>query len=96
MAIYPLPKEGLSAGRGKKLAVISASITGTGAITTGLTTVDYAVPCCVSSATTIPSEVATISSISAGTVNAVVIAQQAAANAISSSAETVTVFAVGN
>ena len=45
MAIYALPKEGLSGGRGKKLAVIVASVANGGTITTGLSSIDGAMIC---------------------------------------------------
>jgi hypothetical protein len=45
LTIYALPKEGLSAGRGKKIAVVVASIANGGTITTGLTSIDGAVVC---------------------------------------------------
>jgi hypothetical protein len=45
LAIYALPKEGLSAGRGKKVAVVVAAVANGGTITTGLSSIDGAVVC---------------------------------------------------
>lgn len=95
MSLYGL-ETGFKSAR-KKIAVVSGSITGTGGIATGLGTVDSAIACGQNSATTIPSnEVGGVTSISAGTVNVVVIAAAAAANTVSAVAETVAVWAIGN
>ena len=45
MAVYPLLKMGLSAGVGKKLAVIVASVANGGTITTGLLVLDGVAVC---------------------------------------------------
>jgi hypothetical protein len=45
LAIYALPREGLSAGRGKKVAVVVAAVANGGTITTGLTSIDGAMVC---------------------------------------------------
>lgn len=82
-------------GSGKKLAVVSASITGTGSIDTGLKKVDYAVACVVDSGSSIPTHTASITGISGGSVSVVVTENQSSANAVASSAKTVVVFAVG-
>lgn len=84
-----------SLGVGKKLAVVSSSITGTGSIDTGLNSIDYAVATVVDSGSSVPTHTASITSISGGTVNVVVTEHQAAANAVASSAKTVVVFAIG-
>lgn len=94
MSLYGLA-DGLRTGR-KHFAVVSASVTGTGAIATGLASVDAAIACGQNSATTIPSnEVGGVTSISGGTVNVVVVAAAAAANTVSAVAESVAIFAVG-
>lgn len=83
---------------GRKFSATRSSITGTGAIATGLTTVD---PGSVSvdgtnSATTIPTNVvAGASSISGGSVNVVVVALAAAANTISAVPENVDCLCTG-
>jgi len=89
----------------RKLSATQAAITGTGAVTTGLTPTAVgpggidtggAVACGANSATTIPTNLVTISSISGGNVvNIVVVAAAAAANTISAVAENVNVLATG-
>src|SRR5579859_4441210 len=94
-------------GKGvRKVACTQGAITGTGAIATGLAAIDIggnfgagaagsgAVACAMNSATTIPTNLATITSISAGTVNIAVVA--AAANTISGVAANVNVVAIGS
>ena len=91
MAIYNLER---GMGKGKKLAAVSASITGTGTVATGLTSIDYAVAN-AASGTTIPVYTATAASTSGGDVTVVVISNQTTTNAVATTAKTVTVFAVG-
>ena len=45
MALYALVRKGLSAGRGKKLAVVVASVSNGDDITTGLSSIDAVVVC---------------------------------------------------
>jgi len=79
-----------------KVAAASASITGTGSITTGLKSIfGPAMATVQDAATTIPTHVASVTSITGGTVNVVVIEAQAAANAIATAAKTVGVLALG-
>jgi hypothetical protein len=77
----------------------STSITGTGAIATGLSTILGAVVTVANAGTTIDSshssDVASISSISGGTINVVVIQTGTAGNAIESAAKTVNWIAFG-
>jgi len=91
LAIYGLISD-RSAGRRKKLAVISASITGTGSITTGLNSVDFAIAGSVE-ATALNS--ADVTSVSGGTVNVRVILH-GATDATETVARTVVVHAVGD
>jgi len=93
VSLYGLT-DGLRPGR-KHIAVVSASVTGTGAVATGLMSVDGAQVTPQNSATTIPSNFAAVTSLSGGTVNCVVNAAAAAANAISAVAATLSVLAVG-
>jgi hypothetical protein len=81
----------------RKLFVGTASITGTGGIATGLGTIDAGSPQVTvqNSATAIPTNIATVSSIAAGTVNIVVVALAAAANTISAVAATVGLSCTG-
>ena len=91
-----LPK---ALGRGtRKISATQASVTGTGAVTTGLTTIDVggAVATPANSATTIPTNLAAITSISGGTVNIVVVAAAAAANTVSAVAANMNVLATGS
>jgi len=94
LADLPKPR-----GVGKrKLAGVTASITGTGALTTGLSTIDYAVASMVNAATTVPTQTAEVTSISGGTVNVVVIDHTVTAtaeHAVSSAAKNVTAIAIG-
>lgn len=98
MALYKLT--GIrGAGRGKKLASIVASITGTGDITTGLNSIDAAVPS-VQNADALGSdasqEFATITAISGGTVSVSVIeVGTTPAIAQATAAKNVGVLAVG-
>ena len=80
-----------------KVASATASITGTGSITTGLKSIFGAAIACVQNAeTTLPSNAtAAVTSTSGGTVNVVVISHDAAANAVSTTAKTVGVIALG-
>jgi hypothetical protein len=74
----------------------SASITGTGAISTGLSTILGAVVTVANAATTIPTHVASITSISGGTINVVVVKLDSSANSVeSSAAKTVNWIAFG-
>ena len=85
-------------GAGKKIAVVQTAITGTGAITSGLSSIDTggAQVTVQNAETTITSNaLAAVTSISGGTVNVVVIALAAASNAVSGSAKNVGLVAVG-
>jgi hypothetical protein len=75
----------------------TASVTGTGAIATGLSKILAATADVVNAATTIPTRVATISAIGASTVSAVVVILDVAANgsSIAGTASTVQVIAIG-
>lgn len=93
---------GLTRGFAKsqlKVAIVQAAITGTGAITSGLATVlaGGAHTTVQNSATTVPTggSTAAVTSISGGTVNTVVIDQQAAANVVAAGAKNVGLIAVG-
>jgi hypothetical protein len=84
---------------GRKFSATRTAVTGTGAIVTGLAAVDAGSVslCSINSATTIPTNVAAgASSISGGTVNAVVVALAAAANTISAVASNVDCFCTGS
>ena len=78
-----------------KLAAGTASITGTGAIDTGLEHIDHAVVSVVDAESTIPTHSASITSISGGTINVVVVTHDSSANAIATSAKTVQYIAIG-
>lgn len=95
MTLLELPEAPRGAGRYKKLAIVSASITGTGDIDTGLKSIDEAVACVKNSGTSIPTNTASITSISGGTVSVVVTKHEASANSVETSAKTVVVIAVG-
>ena len=96
MAVYGALEKPYGKDGKVKVAAASASITGTGSIDTGLKEIfGPAMACVQDAATTIPSEVASVTSVSGGTVNVVVVELQAAANAISTSAKTVGVIALG-
>jgi|Deesub1362A_J573_1020465.scaffolds.fasta_scaffold00652_31 hypothetical protein len=83
-------------GRGTyKLSCTTTSITGTGNVTTGLSTVSYAVATVINSGTSLPTNSAAITSISSGTVSVVVTNHASAANSVESSAKNVTVIAIG-
>lgn len=86
-----------SGGNRRKVSETQAAITGTGNVTTGLAVIDTggAVACGANSATTIPTNLATITSITTGTVAIAVVAAAAAANTISAVAENVNVIAIG-
>jgi hypothetical protein len=93
---------GLTRGMAKsqrKLVAVQAAITGTGAITSGLSTIDAgsAQLTVQNSATTVPTGGSTgaVTSISTGTVNTVVIDQQAAANVVAGGAKNVGLLATG-
>jgi hypothetical protein len=81
----------------KKVSVTQTSVTGTGAVTSGLASVDaggaQATP--QNAATTITTQSASVTSISGGTINVVVVDQQAAANVLGASAKNIGVVAVG-
>lgn len=82
----------------KKVAVVAASITGTGSITSGLVSVDAggAQTTVQNAETTITSNaLAAVTSISGGAVSVVVIALAAAANSVSGSAKSVGLVAIG-
>lgn len=95
MAIYGLISD-RSAGRRKKLATVVASITGTGAVTTGLSSVDDAHATVQNSGTALPTRTASVTSISGGTVNVVVTEHASAANSVPTTASNVAVRAVGD
>ena len=78
-----------------KVVAGSATITGTGAISTGLSTILGAVVTVANASTTIPTDVASITSISGGTINVVVVNLAAAANSIETGAKTVNWIAFG-
>jgi len=82
--------------RGYFIDSTSASITGAATITTGLSSIQGSpIPAVQDAATTIPSESASVTSVSGGVVSVVVIKHEATANSISGSAKTVGVIAVG-
>jgi hypothetical protein len=91
----------LPKGRGlgiRKISSTQAAITGTGAVATGLLTIDTggAVACSANSALVTPWSFATITSIAAGTVNVVVVAfTSAPAIAASAAPINVNVIATG-
>lgn len=84
---------------GKAVSVTQTALTGAGAITTGLNAVDTgaAVVCAANSPTSATLQTASITSISAGTVNAVVwtITASGPAAAVSTSAFNVNCIAIG-
>jgi hypothetical protein len=86
-------------GSGKKIAVVNSAITGTGAIATGLQTVDTGgVQLTVqNSATTVPTggSVAAVTSMTGASANVVVVDNQAAANAVAGGAKNVGLMAMG-
>jgi hypothetical protein len=96
MAIIGLLPEALGT-YSRKLSSTQAAITGTGGITTGLTAIDTggAVVSVANSATALPVDVATITSISGGTVNVAVVKMQSATNGIEGSAFNVNCIATG-
>jgi len=83
---------------GLKGAAVTASTTGTGSINTGLRRLLTPAFACVQDAeTTLASNAtAAVTSVSGGTVNVVVIEHAAAANAISTTAKSVGVIAIGD
>jgi hypothetical protein len=87
-------------GAGKKIAIVQSAVTGTGAIATGLQTVDTgAVQLTVqNSATTVPTggSAAAVTSMTGASANTVVIDQQAAANVVAGGAKNVGLLAVGS
>jgi len=94
VAVYGLTP-GFSTNR-KKLAVVTAAITGTGGVVTGLSSIDAAFAESQNSATTIPSNtVLGVTSLSGGTANVAVNAAAAAANAISAVSDSVGILAIG-
>lgn len=86
-----------SGGLRRKVSETQAAITGTGNVTTGLRSIDTggAFVCGANSATTIPTNLATITSLTNGTVAVAVVAAAAAANTISAVAENCNVLAIG-
>lgn len=104
--IATLPRSVSKAAR--KLSVTQAGVTGTGGITTGLSTIDTggnfgagvagagAVACVANSPTAVPTKVAAITSISGGTVNVVVVIQNASTNVVDAAGAQVNVWAVGS
>jgi hypothetical protein len=96
MIIANLPKAlGLNT---RKLAVAQGSVTGTGAIATGLSAIDPGGAVCAvaNSATAIPTKVASITGMSGGTVNVVVVQLSATANAVDTVGAAVNVIATGH
>ena len=91
----------------RKFSVTQAGVTGTGGVATGLTTIDTggnygagvagagAVACVANSPTAVPTKVGSITSISGGTVNVVVIIQNASTNVVDAAGANVNVMAVG-
>jgi hypothetical protein len=103
MAIVANLPRAIGRGGVRKLFVGTAAITGTGSIITGLATIDpgSAMTTCQNSATTIPTNIATVSGVVNGpggtaTVSIVVVALQSAANAISTVAATVGLLCTGS
>lgn len=92
---------GLTRGLAKsqrKVAALNTSITGTGAITSGLLVIDVgsAQLTMQNAATTIPSDAcAAVTSIVTGTVNVLVVTLQAAANIVSVAAKNVGLLCTG-
>jgi hypothetical protein len=93
---------GLTIGTTKtqaKVAAVQSAITGTGAMTSGLSAIDAgsAQVTVQNSATTVPTggSTAAVTSISTGTVNVVVIDQQAAANVVAGGAKNVGLLCTG-
>jgi len=82
----------------RKVFAGQAAITGTGAIVTGLSSIDQgaAMVTVQNSALTIPTNIATVSSVTGGSVNVVVIALAATANAISAVAANVGCLCTGS
>lgn len=90
--------EGLAPAQGdgkRKIASVSSSITGDGTIDTELDSIDQAVATVKDSSTSLPTHVASITSIDGGSVDVVVTEQASSANSIATSSQTVTVIAVG-
>lgn len=86
----------VAAAAGKKIVYGDSAITGTGTITVaGLTTIEEAFVCVKNSATTIPTNIATVSGIAGNVISVVVVALAAAANSISGVAATVAYVAIG-
>jgi hypothetical protein len=98
MALYPLLKKGLSGGRGKKLAVVVASVADGDTITTGLTSIDGAAVCCQASTALADSSdsafLAEVQSVSGGVITINLIAFQSKGPAIGAYATPVNVCAV--
>ncbi len=84
----------------RKVVAIQAAITGTGAIITPLTNIDpgSAQVTVQDAAITVPTDVASVSSVTdaPGTVNVVVVELEAAANAIETAARQVGLLCTGN
>lgn len=96
MAIVGNLVQALSASS-RKISATQAAITGTGGITTGLGAIDTggAVVSVANSATALPLDIATITSISGGTVNVAVAKLQSATNSVEGSAFNVNCLATG-
>ena len=93
MAIYNLVK-----ARGKgvpKFFIGVVAITGTGSVDTGLSSLDGAVATVQDSALALPTNTASVTSISGGTVNIVVTQHATAANSVETVAKDVCVIAAG-
>lgn len=82
-----------------KVAAVQAAITGTGSITSGLSTINAGAAQLTvqNSATTVPTggSVAAVTSITTGNPSVVVVDQQAAANAVAGGAKNVGLLATG-
>ena len=79
-----------------KVALGTASITGTGSISTGLKSVAGAIPAVQDAESSLPSNAtAAVTGISGDAVSVVVISHDSAANAVSSTAKTVAILAWG-
>jgi hypothetical protein len=79
----------------RKVESGTASITGTGSITTGLSVIEAAVVCVRNSGTTLPTRTASITSISGGTINVVVTEHGESSNAVATTEATVGYVVIG-
>jgi len=79
----------------RKVAVVAASVTGTGTISTGLGTIEAAVARLLDAESAIPSCGVEITGITGGDVSVVVVTHDSAANAVSTHAHNVQIEAIG-